>query len=105
MSFVPSSTLNLDVRQNHAQTPHEYTQRKNAKDEAIFERVVMYIRHHGYKGRFGKTTYTYFDIDGWQYGTMGSPLRATILINRAKLPYTSSVPTRRHLRHPHIAGG
>jgi hypothetical protein len=30
-------------------------------------------------------TYTYLDIDGWHYWTMGCPLHQTILINRAKL--------------------
>jgi hypothetical protein len=67
------------------QTPHEYTLRAKAPDEKLFEKVVLYIRQEGYKGEYGKTTYTYFDIDGWQYWTMGAPLRQTILINRAKL--------------------
>jgi hypothetical protein len=67
------------------QTPHEYTLRRDAKDESLFERVVMHIRQVGYRQKWGKTTYTYLDIDGWQYWTMGSPLDQTILINRAKL--------------------
>jgi hypothetical protein len=83
-AFVQHSTWTF--AKSMPTTPHEYTLRKNAPDETLFERVVMHIRHHGYKGRFGKTTYTYFDIDGWQYWTMGSPLPITILINRAKLP-------------------
>jgi hypothetical protein len=83
-AFVQQSTWTF--AKTMPKTPHEYTRRKDAPDEALFERVVMHIRHRGYKGRFGKTTYTYFDIDGWQYWTMGSPLPATILINRAKLP-------------------
>jgi hypothetical protein len=78
-------------------TPHEYTLRKDARAggrEETFERFVLHIRKHGYSGKFGKTTYKYFDVDGWQYWTMGCPLyvpppnedRGTILINRALLP-------------------
>jgi hypothetical protein len=67
------------------QTPHEYTLRRDAPDEELFERVVLYIREAGYKAQFAKTTYSYFDVDGWAYWTMGSPLGDTILINRAKV--------------------
>jgi hypothetical protein len=76
------------------QMPHEYTLRAKAPDEKLFERVVLYIRQAGYKANFGFVTYTYFDIDGWKYWTMGAPLGPTgrynrnvhtILINRAKL--------------------
>ena len=67
------------------ETPHEYTLRRASPDrEAEFEAAVMFIREHGYKAKFGRTTYTYFDIDGWQYWTMGAPVASTILINRAK---------------------
>jgi hypothetical protein len=83
-AFVQNSTWTF--AKTMPKTPHEYTLRKNTPDEALFERVVMHIRHHGYHKMFGRTRYTYFDIDGWQYWTMGSPLPATILINRAKLP-------------------
>lgn len=65
-------------------TPHEYTLRRETQDEAGFEQFVMYIRHHGYQQTFGGVAYTYLDIDGWQYWTMGAPLEETILINRAK---------------------
>lgn len=66
--------------------PREYTLRRNARDEAMFERFVMHIRHHGYKARYKRNLHTYFDVDEWQYWTMGAPLKSTILINRAKLP-------------------
>jgi hypothetical protein len=66
--------------------PHEYTLRRNASDETIFERFVIHIRHHGYKARYKRNLYTYFDVDEWQYWTMGAPLKSTILINRAKVP-------------------
>jgi hypothetical protein len=67
------------------QTPHEYTLRRDAKEDALFERVVIHIRQVGYQQKWGKTMYTYLDIDGWQYWTMGSPLDQTILINRAAI--------------------
>jgi hypothetical protein len=68
------------------QNPHEYTLKKWAPTQQNdFEAVVMFIREHGYKKKWGKTTYSYFDVDGWQYWTMGAPLDQTILINRAKL--------------------
>jgi hypothetical protein len=76
------------------ETPHEYTLRAKAPDEKVFERVVLYIRHVGYKATYGSYTYTYLNIDGWKYWTMGAPLGPTgkydrnlhtILINRARL--------------------
>ncbi len=76
------------------QTPHYYTLRKHSPDEEMFVRFVLHIRKHGYKRKFGKTTYIYFDVDGWQYWTMGAPVGEvghynpqtdTILINRAEL--------------------
>jgi exonuclease III len=65
--------------------PHEYTLRKRATDEKLFERVVLHIQEGGYEGTFGSDTYTYLDIDGWKYWTMGAPLEDTTLINRAKI--------------------
>jgi hypothetical protein len=65
--------------------PHEYTLRVKSPDEKNFERVVLYIRQAGYRAEFGSATYTYLDIDGWKYWTMGAALGETILINRAKL--------------------
>jgi hypothetical protein len=76
------------------QQPHEYTLRAKAADEKLFERVVLYIRKAGYQGSYGSATYTYLDIDGWKYWTMGAPLGPTgeydpnihtTLINRARL--------------------
>jgi len=75
------------------QTPHEYTLRREAKNEALFERMVIHIRQVGYHRKWGKTSYTYLDIDGWQYWTMGAPLGPTgtyaqtdtTLMNRTKL--------------------
>jgi hypothetical protein len=81
------------------QQPHEYTLRAKAPDERLFMRFVLYIRQVGYEANYGSSTYTYLDIDGWKYWTMGVPLGPigeydskihTILINRAKL--TSITP-------------
>jgi hypothetical protein len=77
------------------QMPHWYTLRAYAPDEAAFERFVMHVRLCGYRERFGKTWYTYLDVDEWKYWTMGSPLDQTILINRAKI-----VPDPQQLSQP-----
>ena len=67
------------------QIPHEYTFRRDAKDEALFKRVVIHIREVGHQEKWGAITYTYLNIDGWQYWTMGAPLDQTILINGAAI--------------------
>jgi hypothetical protein len=64
--------------------PHEYTVRGETPDDE-FTAFVLLIRRFGYKRRFGMTTYTYLNIDGQRYWTMGAPLRATTIINRAHL--------------------
>jgi hypothetical protein len=67
------------------QHPHEYTLRKHARSELEFEAVVAYIRECGVPERFGRATYIYLPVDDWKYWTMGAPLPATILINRARI--------------------
>jgi hypothetical protein len=90
--FVRASAWTFAKTMPHQ--PHEYTLRAKAPDEKLFERVVLYIRQVGYKANYGSATYTYLDIDGWKYWTMGAPLGPTgeydakvhtILINRTKL--------------------
>ncbi len=81
-AFVQTSSWKF--AKSMPQTPHGHTLRPEAKDEDLFERVVLHIRQVGYHKKWGKTIYTYLDIDGWQYWTMGAPMEATILINRAK---------------------
>ena len=71
------------------QHPHWYTLRKDWSDPAEFEAIVQFIRDHGHKRRWGRATYTYLDIDGMQYWTMGEPSRSTILINRAYISTSS----------------
>jgi hypothetical protein len=64
--------------------PHEYTLRRQ-HDPAVFEAAVRFIREHGYEAKWGRATHTYYDLDGRTYWTMGAPIAATVLINRADL--------------------
>ena len=59
-------------------TPHEYCLKKRCNDHEAFEKFVMFIRENGYKKRFWKKTFIYFDVGGHQYWTMGAPLEDTI---------------------------
>lgn len=79
------------------QCPHEYTLRRQAPDEPLFEKVVMHIRAHGYRERYGKSWYIRLNLDGWKYWTMGAPLKSTILINRARLDDSASVSAQHRL--------
>jgi hypothetical protein len=67
------------------QHPHEYTLRKNARDDQEFEAVVSFIRAEGYTERHNGRTYTYLNVDDWKYWTMGAPLPKTIILNRARI--------------------
>jgi hypothetical protein len=75
------------VAKTMPETSHEYSLRREAPDEAAFERVVIHIRKAGYQQKFRGRVYTYCDCDGYQYWTMGAPLELTILINRASLAF------------------
>jgi hypothetical protein len=70
-----------------AHIPHSYVVKQKCRDPAEFERLVMHIRRNGYRQKFGRVYYTYFDwpVDGvvHQFWTMGAPLATTIIINRA----------------------
>jgi hypothetical protein len=69
--------------------PHSYTVRKwRPQYEHEFLRAVSGIRKYGYPQRFYRATYTYFDLDGLKYWTMGSPLDETIILNRAEIEAT-----------------
>jgi hypothetical protein len=67
--------------------PHAYIVKEKCRDAGEFERLVIHIRRHGYRQRFGRAWYTYLDwpVDGviHQFWTMGAPLSETIIINRA----------------------
>ncbi len=67
--------------------PHEYILKNNLveEDQRIFEDFVIFIRENGYKEKFGSRTYTYYNLSKKKYWTMGSPLKKTIIINRANI--------------------
>ena len=51
--------------------PHEYIVRERV-DETLFERLVRYIRTHGYEGKFYQKAITYYGEGGMVYWTMGA---------------------------------
>lgn len=66
--------------------PHEYTVRQwdwDASDDFSF--MVVAIRQHGYVKKFWGKPYTYFELDGFKYWTMGAPVDETTVINREPL--------------------
>ena len=65
------------------QWPHEYTLRRNARNESEFVRFAEEIRSRGEKRIFGSRTYVYLDIGGHEYWTMSDSVQDEILINRA----------------------
>jgi hypothetical protein len=68
--------------------PHEYTLRQrwvNGPDGMSFDHAVLAIRIHGYQEMWRGRRFTYLDIDGWKYWTMGSPVPETRVINRARI--------------------
>lgn len=64
--------------------PHEYTLRKWC-DPGEFEDFVATVRREGYKDRYEGRTYTYLNVDGYRYWTMGASVRVTTVLNRARL--------------------
>ena len=70
--------------------PHWYTLRDNWNNDAKFDNAVSKLREFGYNKVWGKTTYRYFDANGYHYWTMGARVSETILINRAHKKYTSN---------------
>lgn len=71
--------------------PHEYSVRKNWANDDDFVFVVQYIRDNGYTGQFEGRTYTYLNVNGYFYWTMGASINKadgsplTIIINRKPL--------------------
>ena len=79
-----------NVKWQYAKTmpehPHEYTVKEWNLDKVdMFDKFVEFIRKEGYDEYFYRRKMRYYDIGGYKYWTMGAPLEATILINRAKL--------------------
>lgn len=76
--------------------PHWYTLRKNWQDDNRFVHVVETMRRYGYQERYGRKTFTRFDVNGFKYWTMGDPIETTILINRAYIETGSPYDTLAH---------
>jgi hypothetical protein len=83
--------------------PHEYTTRKET-DEADFERFVQAIRELGYRAKFGKNAYTYLDLGGYRYWTMGWPVAKTIVLNRTRAtPYHTALAAGVEITAPAVS--
>jgi hypothetical protein len=65
--------------------PHEYCLRREADDEATFERIVEHIRELGHPYPWWGAVYRQYVAGDFAYWTMGSPLHETQLINRKTL--------------------
>jgi len=85
-----------EVRWQFAKTmpqwPHEYTVRKWRPDrERDFVEFVLLIRRAGTvkpwprDAKVPRYRLMYLELDGWEYWTMGAPVRETTVINRAVL--------------------
>ena len=66
--------------------PHWYTLKTTWEKKREFNAAVVAVRKYGEARRFFKRTFTYFDHGDYTYWTMGSPVRKTLLINRARRP-------------------
>lgn len=65
--------------------PHYYTLRRNWYVDADFVWLVELIRRCGVPEFWGKVKHIYFCEGEWKYWSMGAPLAATILVNRARI--------------------
>jgi hypothetical protein len=70
---------------SRADNPHWYCLRRNAGDEAIFERIVEFIRERGVPYLWWGRHYLQYVAGEWAYSSMGSPIQETSLINRKSL--------------------
>lgn len=80
--------------------PHEYTRRKEWHDDALFARVVEYIREHGHESWYRKRRYIQLDAGAHFYWTMGAPTGMTILINRKRIGGYSPEQLQEMMRRP-----
>jgi hypothetical protein len=63
--------------------PHEYTIRDwRPEADNDFDWAAGGIRECGYSQKFFQHEYTYFNLDGMKYWTMGNPLSETTVVNR-----------------------
>jgi hypothetical protein len=109
-SFIEGNTWTFAKTLAHI--PHSYVVRKKARDETEFERFVMHIRKNGYRGKFGKNYFTYFDwpVDGellqapQPVFVVGRALHR-LLSAAARRDGSCSPASRRHARRNHPADG
>lgn len=66
--------------------PHEYIVRGkiDTADERFFD-AVKFIRENGYDDNFYSKTYTYYELNGKKYWTMGADVEETTVINRTDI--------------------
>ena len=75
--------------------PHEYTIRDwRPEADEDFVRAAAGIREFGYEQAFYGDTYTYFDLDGLKYWTMGDSFAETTVLNRDPIQNHYPVPFR-----------
>lgn len=67
------------------ENPHHYTQRKEWKDDALFCDVVLFIRAEGQTEIFKGRRFKVLVVGEYKYWTVGEPLPACRLINRASV--------------------
>jgi SAM-dependent methyltransferase len=65
------------------QCPHHYTLRRKWHQPVAFDDVVVFMRQHSYREKFGSKWFQRFDVNEYKYWTMGDTIPNTILINRA----------------------
>jgi hypothetical protein len=84
-SFISGNAWTTAKRYPNA--PHQYVARRSCRCEAEYVRFILHIRAVGYRQRFGRAYYTYFDwpVGGviYQFWTMGVPIAREYVINRA----------------------
>jgi hypothetical protein len=85
--FVEASTWTF--ARSMPSIPHEYSARKQNCPYPIlheeYEEFILLVREYGVRRRRGKNYYTYLNLDGWRYWTMGYSPEATTIINRGLL--------------------
>jgi hypothetical protein len=79
-SFVDA--LEWKFAKTMPKNPHSYIVRERV-DQTLFEDAVKFIRENGYVKTWFNKRYVYFDYNGHQYWTMGSPIPETTIMNRA----------------------
>ena len=62
---------------------HEYLVRDRV-DGGLFEQAVRHVRTNGRTGRFYSREFTYFEVAGLVYWTMGAPVDETTILNRCR---------------------